>query len=130
MLSADSEIGPRCGIVLSELAPDVELALDLGTGPRLGTHPRSESNIYITNCIEYWCKLLCMSNHRYPMNCYKMLKSLDEAGRNTWASSVRRLLYMYGGGYAWVAQEIGSENAFIPSVQNSLNSLYEAKLAF
>ena len=35
VFSADSEIGPRCGIVLSELAPDLELALDLGTGPRL-----------------------------------------------------------------------------------------------
>ena len=42
-----------------------------------------------------------------------MLKSLDEAGRHTWASNVRRLLYMYGFGYAWIAQEIGNENAFV-----------------
>ena len=68
---------------------------------------------YITNCIKYWCKLLCMGNHRYPKNCYKMLKSLYEAGRNTWASNVRSLLYMYGFGYAWIAQEIGNEKIFV-----------------
>ena len=43
----DGKIGPRCGILLSELAPDVESALDVENGPRLGTNPRSESNIYI-----------------------------------------------------------------------------------
>ena len=48
VFSSDSEIGPRCGMALSELALDVELALDLGTGPRSGTNPRSESYIYIT----------------------------------------------------------------------------------
>ena len=44
---------------------------------------------YHTNCIKYWCKLLHMQNNRYPKNCYKMLKSLDEAGRHTWASDVK-----------------------------------------
>ena len=47
VFSSDSEIGPRCGMALSELALDVELALDLGTGPRSGTNPRSESHKYI-----------------------------------------------------------------------------------
>jgi hypothetical protein len=34
----------------------------------------------ITSCIDrhvkiikYWCKLLCMPEHRYPRNCYLML---------------------------------------------------------
>ena len=31
---------------------------------------------YITNCITYWCKLLCMDNRRYPKNCYQIFKSL------------------------------------------------------
>ena len=68
---------------------------------------------YITNCIKYWCKLLCMGNHRYPKNCYKMLKSLDEAGRHTWAANVSSLLYTYGFGFAWISQEIGNENIFV-----------------
>ena len=42
----DGKIGPRCGMLLSEMAPDVESALDVENGPRLGTNPRSESNIY------------------------------------------------------------------------------------
>ena len=54
-----------------------------------------------------------MGNHRYPKNCYKMLKSLDEAGRHTWAANVRTLLYTYGFGYARIAQEIGNENIFV-----------------
>ena len=66
VFSADSEIGPRCGIVLSELAPDVELALDLGTGPRLGTNPRSESNINIQ-------PLLLIISEK---DCFKILATL------------------------------------------------------
>ena len=36
---------------------------------------------HFTNCINYWCKLLHMQNNRYPNNCYKMLKAIDEASR-------------------------------------------------
>ena len=32
-------------MALPESAPDVELALDVGIGPRSGTNPRSESHI-------------------------------------------------------------------------------------
>ena len=46
VLSSDSEIGPRCGMGLSELALDVESALGLGIGPRSGTNPRPESFTY------------------------------------------------------------------------------------
>ena len=49
VFSADSKLGPRCGMVLSESALDVETALDLGIGPRSGTNPRSESYIYTLN---------------------------------------------------------------------------------
>ena len=40
-------IGSRCGMLLSELAPDVESALDAENGPRPGTNPRPEFNIYV-----------------------------------------------------------------------------------
>ena len=68
---------------------------------------------YITNCIKYWCRLLRMEDHRYPKNCYKMLKSLDEAERQNWVSKVRELLFQYGFGYVWIAQEFGDEKLFI-----------------
>ena len=40
-----------------------------------------------------------MQNNRYLKNCYKMLKALDEAGRQNWVSKVRILLFTYGFGY-------------------------------
>ena len=68
---------------------------------------------YITNCIKYWCKLLCLGDNRYPKQCYKMLKSTDEAGRQNWVSRSRNLLFQYGFGYVWIAQELGNENLLI-----------------
>ena len=62
---------------------------------------------YFTNCIKYWCKLLNMQNNRYPKNCYKMLKALDEADRQNWVSKVRNLLFTYGFWYIWFAQDVG-----------------------
>lgn len=41
-----------------------------------------------------------------------MLKSLDEAGRQNWASEVRVLLYTYGFGYVWLSQDIGDIGLF------------------
>ena len=38
---------------------------------------------YMTQCIKYWTKFLQMPTNRYPHQCYKMLRSLDEAGRIT-----------------------------------------------
>ena len=48
-----------------------------------------------------------MEDHRYPKNCYKMLKSLDEAERQNWVSKVRECLFQYGFGYVLIAQEFG-----------------------
>ena len=68
---------------------------------------------YYIDCIRYWCKLLTMQNHRYPKNCYKMLKSLDDVGRRSWASNVKHLLYTYGFGYVWISQEVGDSKMFL-----------------
>ena len=38
-----------------------------------------------------------MPNFRYPNNCYRMLKGLDDIGRNTLASSVKHLLWPSSG---------------------------------
>ena len=42
-----------------------------------------------------------------------MLYRLDAAGRNTWASHVRKLSFKYGFVYAWISQEIGNPENFI-----------------
>ena len=42
-----------------------------------------------------------------------MLKALDEAGRQNWASKVRNLLFTYGYGYIRIAQDVGDIGMFI-----------------
>ena len=51
--------------------------------------------------------LLHMQNKRYPKNCYKTLKALDEAGGQNWFSKVCNLLFTYRFGYIWIAQDVG-----------------------
>ena len=63
---------------------------------------------YYVKCVKYWTKMLHMPNFRYPNNCYRMLKGLDDIGRNTWASSVKHLLYIHGFGYVWLVQGVGN----------------------
>ena len=75
---------------------------------------------YFTNCIKYWCKLQHMQNNKYPMNCYKMLKAFDEAGRQNWVSKIRNLLFTYGFGQVWIAQGVGDNGMFISEFKQRL----------
>jgi len=54
-----------------------------------------------------------MSDKRYPKNCYKMLKSLDDIGRRNWATDVKELLFKYGFGFIWVSQDVGDIDLFM-----------------
>ena len=54
---------------------------------------------YICNCIKYWTKLITMPDHRFPKQCYNMLRSLEESGRITWASKIKSLLFEHGFGF-------------------------------
>ena len=51
-----------------------------------------------------------MPDHRYPKQCYIMLCSLSNAGKFTWATHVRTLLYKYGFGYVCGANTVGNIN--------------------
>ena len=75
---------------------------------------------YQTNCIKYWCKLIQMQESRYPKQCYKMLKSLDDIGRLTWATKIKDLLYQYGFGIVWFTHNIGNTNLFISQFDQRL----------
>ena len=61
-----------------------------------------------------------MQNNRYPKNCYKMFKALDEAGRQNWVSKVRNLLFTYRFGYIWIAQDVGDIGMFISQFKQRL----------
>ena len=54
-----------------------------------------------------------MPDHRYPKQCYIMLRSLSDAGKMTRATQVKKLLYVYGFGYVWEANTIRDINVFV-----------------
>ena len=70
---------------LSSNTPD---SLALG---ECGTLPIAVT--YMVRCLSNWTKLLTMENHRYPKQCYLMLKRLDERRKITWASHVKRYAF-------------------------------------
>ena len=72
--------------------------------------------VYFKRCIKYWLKLLHMPNSRYPKACYRMLLTLDQHGRNNWATSVKNLLYRYGFGDVWEEQGVGNRIVFFKRV--------------
>ena len=59
-----------------------------------------------------WRRLIQMPTHRYPHQCYKMLRSLDETGKTKWASHVRTIRITHTFGYVWAANTIGDANRF------------------
>ena len=54
-----------------------------------------------------------MPPDRLPRQAYIMLCNLNNLGRHTWATSIKNILFSYGFGYAWIAQEIGNKDIFL-----------------
>ena len=42
-----------------------------------------------------------------------MLRSLSDAGKTTWASHIKNLLFEHDFGYAWIADSVGNTNSFL-----------------
>ena len=80
--------------------------------------------VYVSKCIKYWCKLLHMSENRLPRNSYIMIKNLDNLGRRTWATHVKEILFRYGFGYAWIAQDIGDLNIFMYNFKTRITDCF------
>jgi hypothetical protein len=66
----------------------------------------------VTRFVKNCCKLLQMQNHKYPKNCYLMLKDLDDVGRHTWAFEVRETLFKFDFGFVWLSQDVGDITMF------------------
>ena len=62
-----------------------------------------------------------MEQYRYPRNWYIMLNPLDDIGRVNWVSRVKGLLFRYGVGYVWLAQDVGDINLFIHQLKLRLS---------
>ena len=80
---------------------------------------------YFLRSIKYWCKLLMMPPHRYPKQCYIMLRNQDDMGRTNWATAVKSLLYRYGFGLVWLSQDFGNMNLFIMQFKQRLVDCYK-----
>ena len=61
--------------------------------------------------------------HRYTRACYQMLYLLDEAGKNTWATSVKILLNKYGFGMVWLQQGVGNIDMFLSQFKMRLEDV-------
>ena len=83
---------------------------------------------YMTQCIKYWVRLVQMPNHRYPKQCYNMLRSSAAAGKINWASCVRSLLYRRGFGYMWEADTIENGVHFIHMFKQRIKDCYMQEL--
>ena len=64
-------------------------------------------------CVRYWLKILTMEENRYPKQCYKVLRRLDDLDRTTWATHIQRLLFQYGFGYVWLSEDVGDFNIIL-----------------
>ena len=51
---------------------------------------------YFVKFLKYWCKIIQMPEHRYPNQCYLMLKYQDDKDKHSYATNVRNLLFSYG----------------------------------
>ncbi|KAH3796548.1 hypothetical protein DPMN_150117 [Dreissena polymorpha] len=69
-----------------------------------------------------------MPVNRYPKRCNNMLRQLDEAGRTTWVTQVKRLLFQYGFGYAWIHGDVGNTVAFLKLFQDRLKDCAKQKI--
>lgn len=79
---------------------------------------------YYKRCLSYWIKLLEMSEHRLPKQCYYMSKTLHEAGRQTWAGDVHNLLDRYGFSYVWNQQMVTDKNTFLNAFVQRVKDCY------
>ena len=91
-----------------------------------GRHPLAVS--YMSQCVKYWVRVIQMPNHRYPKQCYNMLRPHAAVGKVNWASNVRSLLYKYGFGYAWEADTIGNSVQFICSFKQRIKDCFMQEL--
>lgn len=82
---------------------------------------------YYKRCAKYWIKLLSMPDSRYPKACYKMLLSLEQAGRNTWASSVKQMLLKYGFNDVWEAQDVENPTSFLRELVTKIEETHDVE---
>ena len=67
---------------------------------------------YIFRFQKYWTSLATGYNV-YIHSCYNLFKSFSDAGRVTWVSNVKDILFRYGFDHVWINQTVGDTNLFL-----------------
>jgi len=52
------------------------------------------SIVYMSGCVKYWAMLTQMQTHRYPKQCYNMLRTLDNVGVSLQTTSVSHRVWL------------------------------------
>ena len=65
-----------------------------------------------------------MHPDRLPHQAYHMLLNMDGSGKETWASSVRKILSVCGFYYVWLQQGVGNVNAFLRIFKTRLQDMF------
>ena len=71
-------------------------------------------------CIKFWLKIVRMNSSRLVHKAYHMLLYLQMQNYKTWIDQVKNVLFMYGFGYVWEAQGVGSEALFLKCFKERL----------
>ena len=64
----------------------------------------------------------------FTQQCYNMLLQLEYAGRFTWATHIKSLLFTFGIGYVWIVQDVGDSEFFLAMFRQRLPDCFEQKL--
>lgn len=72
------------------------------------------------NALKYWCKLLTLSNERYPKHCYLQQYSHAQLGRDNWAAAIRDILSNSGFAHIWHEQNGTNRPCIIQEIKQRL----------
>ena len=74
--------------------------------------------------VQYWCRILDLSQNHPVRNAYNMLLELDSTGFTNWCSRIRSVLELTGLDQAWETQHIGNTNKFMLSFKDSIVRIF------
>jgi hypothetical protein len=78
----------------------------------------------MVRCVKYWLKIVRIQEEKHPKAAYNMLYELDRVGRITWASQVKKLLYMHGFGIVYLCQYVGNHGLFMSEFKQRVSDHY------
>ena len=82
--------------------------------------------LFVTTAIKavkYWLRVVMMSPERHSRKAYNMLVSMDNSGKETWATWIRTFLSSHGFSHVWLYQDMGDTGRFICSLKGKIIQL-------